>query len=166
MFVLSRSVHRPVVAPFARVIDRSFDDAFERFFATAARGDLGARKPAAPTARTPALDVSETDAGYTVVLEAPGVSREQLKVSVEGRRLSIETVDAPPAGPTDAATATPQPDTSRVLHRERGVPRYARSVELPAEIDEGASQARFENGVLTLTLAKKVPTGATRINVR
>lgn len=166
MFVLSRSAHRPVVAPFARGVDRSFDDAFERFFATAARGELGARQPAAPATRTPALDVSESDATYTVVLEAPGVSREQLKVSVEGRRVSIETVDAPPAAaPSDVSAAKPQ-NTLRVLHRERGVARYARSVNLPAEVDEGASQARFENGVLTLTLAKKVPTGATRIDVR
>ena len=166
MFVLSRSVHRPVVAPFARAVDRSFDDAFERFFATAARGALGTRPSAATAPRTPALDVSETDAGYTVVLEAPGVSRDQLKVSIEGRRVSIETVDAPDAATGDTAAAKPQPDTIRVLHRERGVARYARSVNLPAEVDESASQARFENGVLTLTLTKKVPTGATRIDVR
>ena len=36
---------------------------------------------------------------------------------------------------------------------------------LPAEVDQTASNAKFENGVLTLTLAKKVATGATQLNI-
>ena len=52
-----------------------------------------------------------------------------------------------------------------MLYRERGLPRYARTVCLPAEVDQAASQAKVENGVLTLTLAKKVPTGAMQISV-
>jgi len=43
--------------------------------------------------------------------------------------------------------------------------RYARTVSLPAEVDQTASQAKFENGVLTLTLAKKVPAGATQLKI-
>ena len=39
------------------------------------------------------------------------------------------------------------------------------TVSLPAEVDQTASQAKFENGVLTLTLAKKVPAGATQLNI-
>ena len=42
---------------------------------------------------------------------------------------------------------------------------YARTVSLPAEVDQQASQARFENGVLTLVLAKKVATGATQLQI-
>ena len=38
-------------------------------------------------------------------------------------------------------------------------------MSLPAEVDEAAAEARFENGVLTLTLGKRVKTGATRISV-
>ena len=155
MFVLpmSRSAHRTVAPQFSRVLDRLFDESFDR--------------PAvADTAvRTPALDVSETDAGYSVVFDVPGVTREQLKVSVEGRRVSIETVDQPKAQPTEAATKQSTAAAPRLLYRERTAARYARTVSLPAEVDQAASQARFENGVLTLTLAKKVPTGATQINI-
>ena len=46
-----------------------------------------------------------------------------------------------------------------MLYRERGAAQYARTVSLPAEVDPAASQAKVENGVLTLTLAKKVATG-------
>ena len=158
MFVLplSRTPSRTVAPHFARAVDRLFDESFDRYFGGAASGT-----------RTPALDVSETDAAYTVAFDVPGVTRAQLKVSVEGRRVSLETVDVPKAESADAAAnadATP-PAAPRALYRERSTARYARTVSLPAEVDQGASQAKFENGVLTLTLAKKIATGATQLNI-
>jgi len=147
--------HRAAALSFSRVFDRLFDDSFDRH--------LGGSDNAS---RTPALDVSETDTHYIVALEAPGVSRDQLKVSVEGRRVSIETVavSKDDEASTEKADASPK-NAARVLYRERGAARYARTVSLPAEVDQTASQAKFENGVLTLTLAKKTPAGATRISV-
>jgi HSP20 family protein len=141
-------------ANFGRVVDDSFD----RFFRHAA---------VAETTRTPALDVSETDSAYIVAFDVPGVTREQLRVSVEGRRVSIETTDvAQPDAAAEKAVDAPTPDAaSRSLYRERSKARYARTVSLPAEVDEAASQAKVENGVLTLTLAKKVKAGATRITI-
>ena len=145
MFVLplARPVHRAAAPQFSRFIDRLFDESVER-----------------SASRTPALDVSETDSGYTVAFEVPGVTREQLKVSVEGRRVSIETIAPATTTPDQATDAAP-----RVLYRERNVARYARTVSLPAEVDQASSTAKFENGVLTLALAKKMPTGATQISI-
>jgi HSP20 family protein len=164
MFVLplSRAASRSVSAPHLnRIVDRLFDDSFDRFFGGAANGS---------PARTPALDVSETDTAYTVSFDVPGVSREQLKVSIEGRRVSVESVEA--AKPDDAETPAeaapvdaPKASASRTLYRERSSARYSRTVSLPAEVDQAASQAKFENGVLTLTLAKKVATGATQLSI-
>ena len=158
MFVLplSRSAHRSVSPQFSRVIDRLFDESFEHSLRGAA---------ASTQARTPALDVSETDTAYNVVFDVPGVAREQIKVSVEGRRVSIETVDLPKAVPVEGAAAEAPKEATRSLYRERSNARYARTVSLPAEVDQTASQAKFENGVLTLTLAKKVATGATQLNI-
>jgi HSP20 family protein len=169
MFVvpLSRTTSRPVSAPqFNRIVDRLFDESFDRFFGGTPNGG---------STRTPALDVSETDTAYTVSFDVPGVTREQLKVSIEGRRVSIESVDAAklvePVGSTNEGAESAAPEAakvagaSRALYRERGTARYARTVSLPAEVDQSASQAKFENGVLTLTLAKKVPTGATQLSV-
>ena len=149
MFVLPlpRSASR---ATFSRVADDSFD----RFFSNAV---------AAASSRSPALDVRETDTAYTVSFDVPGVSREQLKVSVEGRKVSIETVDV--AKPVDAPVEAPKVDAPRSLYRERSTARYARTVSLPAEVDQSASQAKFENGVLILTLAKKVASGATQLSI-
>ena len=139
-----------IAAPqlFNRAIERLFDGSVDRYF--------GGAKPGSE-ASTPAIDVIENDTSYTVVLDVPGATREQLKVTIEGRRLSVETVAA-----ADEAAAQ---ENERILYRERGAARYARSIALPAEVDQSTSQAKVENGVLTLTLVKKVPTGARQISV-
>jgi HSP20 family protein len=159
MFVLplSRSAHRAVTPQLSRAMDRLFDESFDRCLSGTA---------AASSTRTPALDVSESDTAYTAVFDVPGVTREQLKVSVEGRRVSIETVEATkPEGTQASTTESPSPAAERSLYRERSTARYARTVSLPSEVDQAASQAKFDNGVLTLTLVKKTATGATRLNV-
>jgi HSP20 family protein len=109
----------------------------------------------ADVARTPALDISEDDKSYTVAVDMPGVAKEAVKVRVEGRRVNIETV-------TEDATPT---DGSRVLYRERRAARYARSFSLPVEIEQTQSQARFENGVLTLNLVKRLTDNGGELSV-
>lgn len=149
------------VLPLSRVpsrvqLSRVADDTFERFFANAV---------APHTTRSPAVDVSETDVAYTVSFDVPGVTREQLKVSIEGRKLTLESVDAPKPVEADAPAQASAADLPRALYRERSAARYARSLSLPAEVDQAASHAKFENGVLTLTLVKKVKTGATQLAI-
>ncbi|WP_422015076.1 Hsp20/alpha crystallin family protein [Roseateles sp.] len=108
------------------------------------------------TARTPALDVSEDDKAYRVTVDMPGVVKEAVKVRIDGRRVSIETASEEVVAPTDG---------SRVLYRERRAASYARSFSLPAEIDQGQSQARFENGVLTLNLTKRIAENGGQLTV-
>jgi HSP20 family protein len=167
MFVLPLSrpaslVRRSAVAPaFSTALDRLFDESFDRYFGGSA---------AVADTRTPAMDVSESDAAYTIAFEVPGTTREQLKVSVEGKRVVLSTVVASdaaapaPAEAKEAPVADAKP-ADRVLYRERSAAAYARTVVLPAEVDQAQSQAKFENGVLTLTLAKKVPAGATQLSI-
>jgi HSP20 family protein len=122
---------------------------------------------ASAEARVPPMDVLETDTAYSVVLDLPGVAKEQLKVSIEGRRVSVSTVIAamPEAPGETPDAAAPTAAASHALYRERSAPVYERTVVLPAEVDQAASQARFENGVLTLTLTKRVASGATQIKI-
>ncbi len=136
--------------------DRLFDDAFDRLFSHPAASD------AAPV-RRPAIDVSESDAGYVVTLDVPGVTREDVKVSIDGRRVSIvaeartaQPTDAAPQAADTAAAETPR-STERVILRERTAASFARSFTLQSEIDQAASQAKLDNGVLTLTLVKRSP---------
>jgi HSP20 family protein len=175
MFVLP---HASAVLRTQRHVPRSIDTAasiarvFDHLFA-----DVPAHAAPAP-ARTPALDVSETDSHYLLSFELPGASKAALKVSIDGRRVQIETVSpeaatpaATPAVETQATPATQAQDadkatsTPRALYRERTGARYARTVSLPQEVNSDASEARFEDGVLSLRLAKRRPDGARRLTV-
>jgi len=143
----------------ARHFDRLFDTAFDQLFS----------QPAADAApvRRPAIDVTESDRGYVVTLDVPGVAREDVKVSIDGRRVSIvaeaRAAETPAAEAGTEGAETPKA-TERVILRERAFASFARSFTLPSEIDQGSSQAKLDNGVLTLTLVKRDPV-TTRISV-
>ena len=158
MFVLpvSSSLHRRAL--------RGAPHAFAHLLAERAFDAVADEAPREET-RVPPIDVLESDNTYSVVLDMPGAVKEQLKVSVEGRRVVVSTVvaSAPEATAPKAEATAPAADETRLLYRERSAPVYARTVVLPAEVDQLASQARFENGVLTLTLPKRVATGAKQI---
>ena len=53
-----------------------------------------------------------------------------------------------------------------MLYSERSYESYARSFELPQAVDSSAADAKFEDGVLTLTLPKKDAPKTTRLSVR
>ncbi len=131
-----------------RGFDRLFDAPFDRFF----RG-----LPADTSrARSPALDVEESEQAYTVTLDLPGVTKDDVKVSIEGRRVSIEA---------KSARGAERKDGDRVLLRERAAFSHARNFVLPVDLDQERSKAKLEHGVLTLELAKRQATPATRITV-
>ena len=139
MFVFPTATRRVAPVALSRAIDHLFNE-----------------RALADEPRVPALDVTESDTAYTLSFDMPGLSKEQLKVTVQGRRVSIETT---------ASAVNETKEGERVIYRERSAAQYARTVSLPAEVDQSTSTAKFENGVLTLTLAKRVPTGATQISI-
>ncbi len=146
MFLLPISHRR---AHLAHAFDRFFDDTvFERVAAPA--------KDNGTTARCPALDVAETDGGYTVKLDMPGVAKDDVKIDVEGRRVSVQA---------QQASSSEQTDGERVLYSERREASWARSFVLPAEVEQASSSARLDNGVLTLQLAKRSASKAAQITV-
>lgn len=133
----------------SRQLSRLFDDTFERFFSPAPAGD-------ADTARHPALDVAESDAAYTVKLDVPGVAKEDVKVSIEGRQVSVQA---------HSEQNDERKEGERVVYRERAVTSYARSFALPLEVDQQGAVAKLDHGVLTLTLPKRGARSAAQITV-
>jgi HSP20 family protein len=131
----------------ARSFDRLFDDSFDRFFAPAAQGS---------NLRSPALDVSESERAYTVKLDLPGVAKEDVKIAIDGRRVSVEA---------QTRSEEEKKEGDRVVYRERSLASYARSFSVAAEIDQAESSAKLENGVLTLTLSKRSAPATARITV-
>ena len=138
----------------ARQFSRLFDDTLERFFTATTAGAAGVAE--APTARHPALDVAESEQAYTVKLDMPGVAKEDVKVSIEGRQISVQAQNA---------KSDERREGERLIHRERSATAYARSFTLAAEVDQAEAQAKLENGVLTLTLPKRGARSAAQVTV-
>lgn len=117
---------------------------------------LGQRS--APTLATRArLEVSERQGNYEVRAELPGAKREDISVDIDGAWVSI-------SAKTDAQTE--RKDGEKLLYTERSSESFARSFELPQAVDTSAANAKFENGVLTLTLPKKNAPQATRLAIK
>ena len=58
-----------------------------------------------------------------------------------------------------------QTEGEKVLRSERYFGSVARSFQLPADIDAGQAKAKYDNGILTLTLPKKLSNAAQRLNI-
>ena len=133
-------------ADWLRSFDRFFDGAFDGVFA----GEAPAALP-----RTPALDVSESEQAYTVTLDLPGVAKDNVKVTIEGRRVQVEA----------QAAHRERKESDRVVYRERAASSYARSFVLPVELDQQRSTAKLDSGVLKLELAKRVTSNVKQIAI-
>ena len=129
---------------------RAFDGSFERLV-----GNLLDNAPLAPLA--PRMNVVESDSAYRVEAELPGVTREEIKISVDKKRVSIEA---------ESTVANEAVEGEKALLTERTVRKYARVFSLAGEVDDAAAVAKFENGVLSLTLPKKAVDQPKQITVQ
>ncbi len=132
--------------PFA---DAGFDDLFRGFF-----------RPVRTAAGAPAaikMDVTENDKGYVVHAEIPGAKKEDIQVTIEGSQVTIGA---------EVKREAQAKDGEQLLRSERYFGSVYRSFTLPSEVDEATSAAKFENGVLELTLAKKAALAGRRLTIQ
>lgn len=98
------------------------------------------------------LDISESENSFTVTAEMPGVAKEDIHVIIEGNLVTIRA----------EVKQHDREEKENSVHSERYFGAIARSFQLPVELDEAQSSAKSDNGVLTLTLAKKKPASSSR----
>ena len=103
------------------------------------------------------VDVIENDAGYVVRAEIPGVRKEDINVAIEGNQVEISA---------EVENEKEVKDGEKVLRSERYYGKVYRAFALGHDIDEGATQARYADGVLELQLAKKASASARRITIQ
>jgi HSP20 family protein len=139
----------PVEEQFGQMVENMFHD----FLAPLAQSGRWADEGLA----MPRLDVSETDKSFEVQAELPGVKKEDIKVAVEGKRVTIEG---------ECQQANEQRQGGQVVYSERSTRRYQRSFTLPSEVDDAGAEARLENGILMLTLPKKQGAAARRLTIQ
>jgi len=102
------------------------------------------------------VDVKETDGGYTVHAEVPGVPKEDIQVSIEGNVVSLRA---------EVRQHDQKTEGEKVLRSERYFGSVARSFQLPVDVDAAQAKAKYDNGVLTLTLPKKQRGSAQRLSI-
>lgn len=134
---------------FGRMVESMFQD----FFGPLAHGGQWPGEDAL----MPRLDVSETERSYEIQADLPGVNKEDVTVSVDGQRVTIDA---------QCRAANERREGETVVYAERTARRFMRSFALPTEVDDGAAQARLENGVLQLSLPKKQGTEARRLTIQ
>ena len=133
--------------PFA---DAGIDELFRGFFRPVRASERNA--PAAIK-----VDVAETEKGYVVHAELPGVPKDQIQVSVEGNQVTIAA---------EVKRNGEAKEGDRVLRSERYYGAVYRSFTLPSELDEQSSEAKYENGILELALVKKAAPAGRRLAIQ
>ncbi len=135
----------PVTVPR---LEREMEDLMERFWGNGGDWQL--------TRFTPSLNVSETDEVYTVSAELPGLKPEDVNVEFSAGALWI--------------SGNKQEESERkgeTFHRvERRHGEFRRMVQLPTAVEENKVEAKFEHGVLTITVPKSKEAQAKRIPIK
>ena len=117
------------------------DDLFRGFFVRPV--DFNGTQQQAPSIK---MDVKEQGDNYLVHAELPGVKKEDIHVVVDGNQVSISA---------EIKQEKEVKEGERVLRSERYFGKVSRSFQLGQEIDDSKAAAKFNEGVLELTLPKR-----------
>jgi HSP20 family protein len=145
------------VAPYARdpfsVFRREMDQLFDSFFAPSeGRGERGM------LGRWPSLDVNESDAAYTVTAELPGLEPNEVELNLRDNCLTLSGEKRQEGRSEEGGRSW----------TERSYGRFERTLPFEAEIDPDRIEAKYKNGVLTVTLPKsqKAQASARKIEIK
>jgi HSP20 family protein len=93
------------------------------------------------------VEVKEDDKNFEIQAEIPGVKKEDIKVQVDGNRLQIDAQISRNSEEKDKA--------GKVIRSERYYGAVSRALSLSHDIDAAQAQAKYDAGVLKLTLPKR-----------
>ena len=129
--------------------DDAFDDLFRGFFMRPVRVE------GQPEVQIK-MDVSEDDKAYTVHAEIPGVKKEDIHVTIDGNQVAVSA---------EVKNEKEVKEGGKVLRSERYYGKVSRAFTLGQDVDEATAQAKYKDGVLELTLPKKVTVKSKRLTI-
>ena len=127
------------------------DDLFRGFFVRPVDFNGTTQQP--PSIK---MDVKEQGDNYLVHAELPGVKKEDIHVVVDGNQVSISA---------EIKQEKEVREGERVLRSERYFGKVSRSFQMGQEIDDAKAAAKFNEGVLELTLPKRAASPNKRLTV-
>ncbi len=129
------------------------DDAFDDLF----RGFLMRPSRAAELPETQIrMDVKEDDKAYLVHAEIPGVKKDEIQVTIDGNQVAISA---------EFKAEKEVKEGIKVLRSERYRGKLSRAFLLGQEVDDATAEAKYQDGVLELTLPKKPVEKAKRLAI-
>jgi HSP20 family protein len=126
-------------------MNRLFEDATQR------RNEQGAGDEFERADWTPASDIYETDIGYLIAMDLPGIDRAALEIHVEDSRLVIR--------------GTREISESKQHRAERPRGRFVRTFSVPAAVDPAKIGAEYKDGVLQVRLPKRAEQKPKKIDI-
>ena len=130
--------------------DDAFDDLFRGFFMRPVRME------GTPEVQIK-MDVKEDEKAYTVHAEIPGVKKEDIHISIDGNKVAISA---------EVKKEKEVKEGEKVLRSERYYGKVSRAFTLGQDMDETTAQAKYNEGILDLTLPKKAATQSRRVTVQ
>ncbi len=128
-------------------MNRLFEDATQR----RNQPDAGAGDEFERADWTPAADIYETESGYAIALDLPGISRDAVEIDVDDNRLIVK------------GTRNVEPSKHRT-ERPRG--KFMRTFSIPGSVDQGGIGADYKDGVLQIRLPKRKEQKAQKITIK
>jgi HSP20 family protein len=128
-----------------------FDDLFRGFFVRPV--DFNSPQAQAPAIK---MDVKDQGDSYLVHAELPGVKKEDIHVVVDGSQVSISA---------ETKRENEVKEGDRILRSERYFGSVSRSFQLEQELDDTKAAAKFNDGVLELTLPKRAVSPSKRLAI-
>jgi HSP20 family protein len=105
----------------------------------------------------PNVDIAETETGYTIKADLPGLAREDIKVNVADGVLSVSG---------EKKREVEKREKNRYYHFERSWGRFCRSFTLPTHVDGNNIEAKYTDGVLEVHLKKSAESKPKAIEVK
>ena len=103
----------------------------------------------------PSVDITETDTAYLINGEIPGVSKEDVKVTIEDGMITMR-----------GERKQEKEEKDKKFHRiERSYGSFLRSFRMPDDVDESAVKTEFKDGMINVTLPKSGKSKTKLINV-
>ncbi|MCX7978104.1 MAG: Hsp20/alpha crystallin family protein [Bdellovibrionaceae bacterium] len=130
---------------------RSFDRLLEDFYSPR-------WKELEKVVMSPSVDLTENKNAYMMKFDLPGVSKDQIKIDLHDNVLTV-------SGERREEKETDDKDT-RCHLREVSYGSFSRSFRFPEAVDAEKAEAKFEDGVLRLTIPKKEGAGKRQITIR
>jgi HSP20 family protein len=101
---------------------------------------------------TPAADIYETDTGYLIAMDLPGIDREALELDVDENRLVVK--------------GTREIEASRQQRTERPRGKFLRTFSVPPSVDQAKIAAEYKDGVLQIRLPKRSEQKPKKIDIK